>query len=231
LKKRILICKFHQETNTFSPIVNAITRFNNGDVFEGERIYNKQLTQKSTIAGAVDAIQAAGIEVIPTVFMHSGSGGRVADEALTHFCNRLQHYLKTEMYDGVYIEDSLYLLGHYRVTYADGKVAELPVKYGENITSMYFEDYLHSSAYREVSYSTRPVRYRDGFAYETVYENPNPDGTVVKIEYVPAAGKEDISVQLLGFSLARGIQSVKNGQRQFADAEFAWDGAPDEDQE
>ncbi len=104
MKKRILICKFHQETNTFSPIVNAITRFNSGDVFEGERIYNIQLTQKSTIAGAVDAIQAAGIEVIPTVFMHSGSGGRVADEALTHFCNRLQHYLKTEMYDGVYIE-------------------------------------------------------------------------------------------------------------------------------
>ena len=132
-------------------------------------------------------------------------------------------------YDGVFIEDSLYMLGHYRVTYSDGKVAELPVKYGENITSMYFEDYLHSAAYREVSYSTRPVRYRDGFAYETVYENPYPESAVVKIEYVPAPGKEAVSVQLLGFSMAQDVRSLKNGKRSYADAEFAWDGAPDEE--
>jgi hypothetical protein len=73
------------------------------------------------------------------------------------------------------------------------------------------------------------VRYRDGFAYETVYENPYPEGRVAKIEYVPTEGKEDISVQLLGFSLERSVQSVKNGKRQFSDAEFAWDGAPDEE--
>ena len=69
------------------------------------------------------------------------------------------------------------------------------------------------------------MRYRDGFAYETVYENPYPEGTVVKIESVPVEGKEDASVELLGFSLARSVQSVKSGKRGFADAEFAWDGA------
>ena len=104
MRKRILICKFHQETNTFNPVVNGKERFNAGDEFEGERIFAKQLAEKSTICGAVTAITEAGGEVIPTIFMHSGSGGRVADAALEHFCNRLRYYLETEEFDGVYIE-------------------------------------------------------------------------------------------------------------------------------
>ena len=67
MKKRVLICKFHQETNTFNPIVNGIDRFNAGDIFEGDRIYAKQLAEKGTISGAVDAITEAGGQVIPTI--------------------------------------------------------------------------------------------------------------------------------------------------------------------
>jgi len=103
MKKRILICEFHQESNTFNPIVNAIERFNAGDVFEGEAPLRKLMAKQSAVHGGVDAITQAGGEVIPTIFMHSGSGGRVADEALAHFCERVRYYAETVgEFDGIY---------------------------------------------------------------------------------------------------------------------------------
>ena len=101
--KRILICEFHQETNTFNPIINAVERFNAGDVFEGEARYKKILAQKLAVAGAVDVFTQAQMEVIPSVFMHSGSGGRVADEAYELVCSRLEHYINNSgEFDAVY---------------------------------------------------------------------------------------------------------------------------------
>lgn len=105
MKKRVLICKFHQETNTFNPVINGMERFNAGDIFEGERIFSKQLADRGTVCGAYDAITEDGGEVIPTIFMHSGSGGRVSDEAFAHFCQRLRHYIEAAgEFDGVYAE-------------------------------------------------------------------------------------------------------------------------------
>lgn len=105
MTKRVLICKFHQESNTFNPLINDTQRFNAGDAFEGERIFNKQMEENGTVCGAVTAIREAGGEVIPTIFMHSGSGGPVSDGALAHFCQRLRHYLQTAgEFDAVYAE-------------------------------------------------------------------------------------------------------------------------------
>ena len=103
MKKRILICEFHQETNTFNPIINGVERFNAGDVFEGQAWFEKLLMEKRAVAGATEAFLEAGMEVIPSVFMHSGSGGRVADKAMEIMCSRLAHYVKTVgAFDGVY---------------------------------------------------------------------------------------------------------------------------------
>ena len=103
MKKRILICEFHQENNTFNPIVTPIQRFNSGDVFEGEAPLRKLMENPTTVHGGVDAITEAGGEIIPTIFMRSGSGGRVADEALNHFCDRIRHYAETVgEFDGIY---------------------------------------------------------------------------------------------------------------------------------
>lgn len=105
MTKRILICKFHQESNTFNPVINDTQRFNAGDEFEGVRIFNKLMEENGTICGAVTAIREAGGEVIPTIFTHSGSGGPVSDGALAHFCQRLRHYLRNAgEYDAVYAE-------------------------------------------------------------------------------------------------------------------------------
>lgn len=102
-KKRILICEFHQETNTFNPIVTPAERFNSGLEFEGERIFRGRMAQRSSVHGAVDAILDSGADVIPAVFMSASSGGRVADAVLTQFCQRMEAYAQTEAFDGIYV--------------------------------------------------------------------------------------------------------------------------------
>ena len=103
MKKRILICEFHQETNTFNPIITDTDRFNGGGAFEGEEVFAGRMARRCAVRGGVDAIRARGGEVIPTIFMTSGSGGRVSAKAVKHFCQRLESYLQTEQIDGVYL--------------------------------------------------------------------------------------------------------------------------------
>lgn len=102
MKKRILVCAFHQETNTFNPIVWDIDRFGTNREFEGAARLEKSLVGNTTLHGGYTAITEAGGEVVPTIFLHSSSGGRVADEVLNHLCERMAHYIKTEEFDGIY---------------------------------------------------------------------------------------------------------------------------------
>lgn len=102
MKKRILVCEFHQESNTFNPIVWDIDRFGTNREFEGAARLEKSLDGKSAVHGGYTAITEAGGEAVPTVFLHASSGGRVADEALNYMCERMAHYIKTEEFDGIY---------------------------------------------------------------------------------------------------------------------------------
>lgn len=103
MSKKILICEFHQESNTFNPVINPVERFNAGAPFEGEGAFQNLMAGSTAVHGAVDAITEMGGVVIPTIFMHSGSGGRVADEALEIMCQRFRHYAETAGdFDGVY---------------------------------------------------------------------------------------------------------------------------------
>ena len=102
MKKRILVCSFHQETNTFNPIVWDIDRFGTNREFEGAARFEKALDGKSALHGGYTAITEAGGEVVPTVFLHASSGGRVADDVLNYLCERMAYYTKNEEFDGVY---------------------------------------------------------------------------------------------------------------------------------
>ena len=93
-KKRILVCEYHQESNTFNPIVSPMEKFNPSLGLEGERVFNARMSAKTTVHGAVDAITAAGAEVIPSVFVSAGSGGRLADDVLQFACDKVQWYIE-----------------------------------------------------------------------------------------------------------------------------------------
>ncbi len=102
MKKRILVCEFHQESNTFNPIVWDIDRFGTNREFEGAARLEKSLDGKSAVHGGYTAITEAGGEVVPTIFLHASSGGRVADEVVNHLCERMAYYCQNEAFDGIY---------------------------------------------------------------------------------------------------------------------------------
>ena len=102
MKKRILVCSFHQESNTFNPITWDIDRFGTNREFEGEARLQKSLNGKSAVHGGYTAITEAGGEVIPTVFLHASSGGRVSDQVVNYLCERMAYYCQNEEFDGIY---------------------------------------------------------------------------------------------------------------------------------
>lgn len=99
-------------------------------------------------------------------------------------------------YDGVFIEDEVYMLGHYRLSYSDGSSVLLPVKYGTNITTCRPGEFCSSQALREVSGSCMPVLCGNHYAYMCQYENPCPEKTIIGMLYEPCPGKEDSHVVL-----------------------------------
>lgn len=104
-KYRVLVCEYHQESNTFNPIVSPLEKFTSGLDYEGEKIFNARMSIRSNVHGAVDAITAAGGEAIPTVFLTAGSGGRMADSILHLACERMRCYIETVGdFDGVYVD-------------------------------------------------------------------------------------------------------------------------------
>jgi len=104
-------------------------------------------------------------------------------------------------YDGVFVADEAYLMGHYELTYADGTTALLPVKYGTNIASDSLVGQPLSPERREVTYSTMAVKCRDRLAYQCEYENPYPDKTVLSIAYRPCDHFKEVPVALLSIDV------------------------------
>ncbi len=102
MKKKILVFQFQQETNTFNPLTTSFPRFQPDCVFEGEAVFQKTVKSGAMVAGGVAAIKDAGGEVLPTVFMHSSSGGRVEDAVFELLCKRLKYYIENFEFDGIY---------------------------------------------------------------------------------------------------------------------------------
>lgn len=90
--KKILIFRFHQETNTFNPVVAELSHFTRPSLSE-------LMTTRNAVSGGVDAIRKAGGEVLPAVFLNAGSGGRVSDETLDLLLEKVQ---KEQEFDGIY---------------------------------------------------------------------------------------------------------------------------------
>ncbi len=103
------------------------------------------------------------------------------------------HYIDSPMFwCGIFIDDEKYILGKYKITYSDKSEAFLPVKFGTNIGP--FTSPIKQN-FREVLYSTLPIRNAEGCIFEHLYENPYPEKTIEKIEYVPEPGKENIRIK------------------------------------
>jgi len=112
------------------------------------------------------------------------------------------HYEKFKFfYDGIFIEDSVYLLGNYELTYSDGTTAYLPVRYGTHLTTCNIDDPVSNQSYSEMIGGTRPKKYGDIYYYECAYENPDPEKQIVGIRYIPVEDKKDVKVYVKKITL------------------------------
>lgn len=134
--------------------------------------------------------------------------GTIEDKShilVTHTTDRKHRYFT--FVDGLFIEDEVYHLGRYQVTYTDGTKAYLDVKYGTNISNQDIpccwgehvadfnpETTLDASALSEVCYSAIPSERNGKTYYTTAYENPHPEKTVVSVEYL---SESDATVEVL----------------------------------
>lgn len=92
-KKRVLICEFHQETDTFNPILMTKEDFAAFRYTEGMEGYRICKNHSCATRGIIEAIEERGGEVIPTVFVYALAGGRVSDSVLDYVLERLRHYI------------------------------------------------------------------------------------------------------------------------------------------
>ena len=85
MKKCVLICEFHQESDTFNPIVYGTDSFASRRYAKGSEAYDICKKLPCAFHGMIDAVEKNGGEVIPSISLYGGSGGRVADETMDLF--------------------------------------------------------------------------------------------------------------------------------------------------
>ena len=137
--------------------------------------------------------------------LHYGDLTEKSHILVTHTTDRKHRYVT--FVDGLFIEDEVYHLGRYKVTYTDGTEAFLDVKYGTNISNGEIpctwgegaaefnpESTLDATALCEVCYSAIPSKQNGITYYTTAYPNPHPEKTVATFEYI---SESDATVNLL----------------------------------
>lgn len=94
-RKRVLVCEFHQESDTFNPLVSTLENcFEKVRCAEGKEAYELAKAVPCALHGMIDAVEEAGGELILSLSLFGGSGGRVADDALTMLCDKVRSDLE-----------------------------------------------------------------------------------------------------------------------------------------
>jgi hypothetical protein len=103
-------------------------------------------------------------------------------------------------WDGVFITDEKNLIGNYELTYADGTVATLPVRYGSHVGALHPKQTVGGAEFTQLLGGAIPVPHRDGYAWRTLYEDPHPDKTLLGVRYLPLEHCREIPFEMIGAS-------------------------------
>ncbi|MBQ6823099.1 MAG: M81 family metallopeptidase [Clostridia bacterium] len=100
---RIFVLEFHQESNTFNPVV-ASEKYFSPAVKDDPANTQEQIRIRGCFSGAVTLLQEAGCEIIPSVVATAPSGGRVSDAFYFSLCDKIKEKLQAAgEIDGVYV--------------------------------------------------------------------------------------------------------------------------------
>ena len=80
IRYRILVCEFHQETNTFNPLNSGIEQFEAIRYLKDEAFFDVCRELPCAVHGMIDAIEEEGCTAVPTIDLCAQSCGRVRDD-------------------------------------------------------------------------------------------------------------------------------------------------------
>lgn len=95
--KKIFVCGFRQESNSFNPLPEEFEKFSAFGIYEGEEA-GKNF---QAVAGMYKILKENGIESIDGVVARAGSGGPVKSEVIDWFLDKITDKLKANKVDGV----------------------------------------------------------------------------------------------------------------------------------
>ena len=102
MNKRVIVCEFHEETNTFNPTVMEKEGFEVVRFAEGQEAYNLCVKLPCAFHGMIDGIEESGGIVMPTVSLYGPSGGVVADSVYDMLLQKMEYYVNTiGEFDGI----------------------------------------------------------------------------------------------------------------------------------
>src|SRR5690625_1769806 len=82
---KAVVIEFHQETNSFNPVVSTIDYFERGHMYKGKEILINLLDKPCALAGMFEALEESHVQAIPGYSMFTMSGGPIDQAVVDHF--------------------------------------------------------------------------------------------------------------------------------------------------
>ena len=99
MKKRVFVCRFHQESNAFNPAFATMDDFACVEAFDGENTKGG-----AVLSGTIDALKAQDVEIIGGVSWTAPSGAPLKTEVVERFVAQTVNGLKqAKGLDGVVV--------------------------------------------------------------------------------------------------------------------------------
>lgn len=100
--RRMLVCEFLQESNSFNPVLCGYDCFSSRGIFEGEELLHSNKMAGETIEGILQTLKIRGVCSRGGIYMRSKSGGPVKQEVVDVFLQKISTIIKTDgPYDGI----------------------------------------------------------------------------------------------------------------------------------
>lgn len=75
MKKRIFVCRFHQESNSFNPVLTTLEDFKAAGVYTGQDVVQKDGQCGAVLCGTIDALYDEDVELIGGIVMATATSG------------------------------------------------------------------------------------------------------------------------------------------------------------
>ncbi len=95
--KKVVLCEFRQESNSFNPVIAGRYAFEMGGIVAGEDFIKKIVREPCAANGMLREMQDAGYEVIPAYSMVAQSGGPIAQSLVEEFLDNTLPVLRANL--------------------------------------------------------------------------------------------------------------------------------------